>query len=144
MKNNDGFTKAMMTTDFIFFADNTELDDNGSVKMYDRKTGRLISNNYRANQEMHELLMYYKYEWISKDLQYARKCMMEEHKVQLAMEFAQDNSSTFKKHSHAFKSVSGKFNQALKKVLGVELNLKELRKVKSFLWRLENKKGLSL
>jgi len=72
------FYKAMVTKDFVFYADYQEGDDNGNVVMLDRETGKLVSDNYFANQECFELMRKFEFESMSRTCQYNFKCWLEE------------------------------------------------------------------
>lgn len=72
------FYKAMVTTDYVFYADYQEGDDNGNVVMLDRETGELISDNYFANQECFSLMRKFDFESMSRTCAYNFKCMLEE------------------------------------------------------------------
>ncbi len=72
------FYKAMVTKDYVFYANYQEGDDNGNVVMFDRETGELISDNYFANQECFELMRKFDFEYMSRTCQYNFKCWIEE------------------------------------------------------------------
>lgn len=72
------YYKAMVTKDFVFYADYQESDDNGNVVMLNRETGKLISDNYFANQECFELMRKFEFEGMSRTCQYNLKCWLEE------------------------------------------------------------------
>ena len=68
-----------------------EGDDNGTVKMFTKGTGELVSDNYRACQDMYENLLYNNFEWINNDLIYSRKEIIKEQGVELATEYHLSN-----------------------------------------------------
>lgn len=72
------FYKAMVTKDYVFYADYNEGDDNGNVVMFDRASGELISDNYFANQECFSLMRKHQFESMSRTCAYNFKCMLEE------------------------------------------------------------------
>ena len=72
------FYKAMVTKDYVFYADYQEGDDNANVIMFDRASGELISDNYFANQECFSLMRKHKFESMSRTCAYNFKCMLEE------------------------------------------------------------------
>lgn len=72
------FYKAMVTKDYVFYADYNEGDDNGNVVMFDRASGELISDNYFANQKCFELMRKHDFEFMSRTCAYNFKCMLEE------------------------------------------------------------------
>lgn len=76
MHHGNTFEKVMETTDFTYYIDFSEGDDNGSVRMYDNERGKLVSDNNMANRDLYENLSYFNYEWICKTPVYARKCMV--------------------------------------------------------------------
>ncbi|SNZ01435.1 hypothetical protein [Flagellimonas pacifica] len=144
MGKTDKFKKAMITEDFVYCMDGSEGDDNGSVKMYDKRTGRLISYNYRANQDMYENLLFHKYEWICKPLRYSRKCMLEEHKIALAQTFFTENRFPGKKANITRDGINGTFNRALSENLGFKLSAEELRTVHGLIKKRKKKNVLKM
>lgn len=72
------FYKAMVTKEFVFYANYQEGDDNGNVVMLDRENGELVSDNYFANQECFELMRKFEFESMSRTCQYNLKCWIEE------------------------------------------------------------------
>ena len=72
------FYKAMITNDFVFYADYQEGDDNGNVVMFDKENGELISDNYFANQECFELMRKFDFISMSRTCKYNFKCWLEE------------------------------------------------------------------
>ena len=72
------FYKAMITSEFVFYADYQEGDDNGNVVMFDKESGDLISDNYFANQECFELMRKFDFISMSKTCKYNFKCWLEE------------------------------------------------------------------
>lgn len=135
------FEKAMLTKDFVYYMDYSEGDDNGSVKMYRRATGELVSDNYRANQDMYENIMYYNYEWLSETLLYARRCIVEEHKIGLARDFFLENKFPGKIANISFDGIQGALNQALRSNLGFTLSINELKTVHGLVKEKKQKMG---
>lgn len=72
------FYKAMITKDYVFYADYNEGDDNGNVIMFDRQNGEMISDNYFANQECFTLMHKHKFESMSRTCAYNFKVYIEE------------------------------------------------------------------
>lgn len=72
------FYKAMVTKDYVFYADYQEGDDNSNVVMFDRHTMELISDNYFANQECFNLMRKFDFESMSRTCAYNFKCWLEE------------------------------------------------------------------
>jgi hypothetical protein len=85
-KNNRGIIKttlgeyhrALETLTHIFYVNYEECDENGQVKMFDRKHN-LVSDNYFAFTALDEVLETGRYSWISPRL----KKVWEEHKKDL-------------------------------------------------------------
>lgn len=130
-KENEGhvFEIAMVTKSFVYYIDGSECDDNGSVKMYEKVSGRLVSDNYMANRDLHENLMYFNYEWICERLQYSRKCMVEECKISLAKEYYQENETEHRGILGWSEDAKLKFNDALLENLGFKLSKHDLLEV---------------
>jgi|Laugrespbdmm15sd_2_1035082.scaffolds.fasta_scaffold48094_2 hypothetical protein len=72
------FYKAMVTTEFVYYADYQEGDDNGNVVMLDRENGELLSDNYFGNQDMFERMRKFDFESMSRTCAYNFKCILEE------------------------------------------------------------------
>lgn len=72
------FYKAMVTNEFVFYADYSEGDDNGNVVMFDRITGELISDNYFGNQEMFSIMRKFEFISMSRTCAYNFKCLLED------------------------------------------------------------------
>lgn len=135
------FEIAMLTKEFVYYMDYSEGDDNGSVRMYRRNTGELISDNYRANQDMYENILYYRYEWLCETLRYTRKCIVEEHKIGLARDFFLENRFPGKIANISLDGTKGAFNKALRANLGFELNARELKTVHDMVKQNKREKG---
>lgn len=125
------FEKAMLTKEFVYYMDYSEGGDNGSVRMYRRDTGELVSDNYRANQDMYENIMHYRYEWLCETLRYAGRCIVEEHRIGLARDFFLENKFPGKIANISFDGTKGAFNKALQSNLGFTLSAYELTTVHS-------------
>jgi hypothetical protein len=72
------FYKAMVTKDFVYYADYQEGDDNGNVVMFNKSNGELVSDNYFANQDMFEAMRKFDFISMSRTCQYNFKCWLEE------------------------------------------------------------------
>jgi hypothetical protein len=72
------FYKAMVTKEFVYYADYQEGDDNGNVVMFDIETGELVSDNYFANQDMFDTMRKFEFVSMSRTCQYNFKCWLEE------------------------------------------------------------------
>lgn len=72
------FYKAMVTKEFVYYADYQEGDDNGNVVMFDIETGELVSDNYFANQDMFDTMRKFDFVSMSRTCQYNFKCWIEE------------------------------------------------------------------
>ena len=72
------FYKAMVTKEFVYYADYQEGDDNGNVVMFDIETGELVSDNYFANQDMFDTMRKFDFVSMSRTCQYNFKCWLEE------------------------------------------------------------------
>ena len=72
------FYKAMVTKEFVYYADYQEGDDNGNVVMFDLETGELVSDNYFANQDMFDTMRKFDFVSMSRTCQYNFKCWIEE------------------------------------------------------------------
>tara|TARA_R110000765_G_scaffold9911_3_gene30862 strand:+ start:45789 stop:46241 length:453 start_codon:yes stop_codon:yes gene_type:complete len=140
----NSFKKAMETKDFVYYMDYSECDDNGSVRMYSRSTGALISDNYFANRDMYENLLYFKYEWICKTLLYARKCIVEEHKLSLAKKYFLNNRTDHQAFLDMSENANLVFNKALRQDLGFTLAKGELQSIKNQLRTKGKSNGLSM
>jgi len=140
----NSFEKAMETMDFVYYMDYSECDDNGSVRMYSRSTGALISDNYFANRDMYENLLYFKYEWICKTLGYARKCIVEEHKLSLAKKYFLNNRTDHQAFLDMTENANVVFNKALRQDLGFTLAKGELQSIKKQLRTNGKTNGLSM
>lgn len=123
------FDKAMETTDFVYYMDDSEGDDNGSVRMYDKESGRLVSDNFMANRDLYENLLYFNYEWINETLRYARTCMVEELKIDLAKEFFLENKTKHHKILGPSQNSKNEFNQALENRLGFTLSKNDFKEM---------------
>ncbi|GMN05487.1 hypothetical protein MTsPCn5_08750 [Croceitalea sp. MTPC5] len=137
------FEKVMETIDFTYYMDFSEGDDNGSVILFDRETRKLVSDNYMANRDLYENLLYYNYEWICKRLRYARKCMVEEHGIDLAKEYFLKHEKEFQRILCRSENITDKCNMALQKDLGFTLSRNDLQEVRKLLNSNQNK-GLSM
>ena len=71
LESNPNFLLHLQTSDYHFYCDIEESDENASVKMFD-KTGKLISDNYFAYTELINLLTDRKDEiiYLSKEMLY--------------------------------------------------------------------------
>jgi len=127
--DEEPFLKAMITKDFVYYMKGNEGDDNGTVKMFTKGTGELVSDNYRACQDMYENLLYNNFEWINNDLIYSRKEIIKEQGVELATEYHLSNMYEGKVNNLTFDGIKGALNKALEKDLGFKLDLTGLEKV---------------
>lgn len=144
MEKSNRFQKAMETKDFVYYMDYSECDDNGSVKMYSRTAGVLVSDNYFANRDMYENLLYFKYEWICKTLLYARKCIVEEHKISLAKKYFLNNRPQHQAFLDWSENANLKFNKALRQDLGFTLAKGELQLIRTQLINNTKTNGLNM
>lgn len=144
-KKIDGhvFKMAMATKSFIYFIGDSECDDNGSVRMYEKETGHLVSDNYMANRDMHQNLLYFNYEWICERLRYSRKCMVEECKINLAQEYYHENEIEHNGILGWSEFAKRKFNDALLTNLGFTLSKYDLREVRKQI-NPDKNKGLTM
>jgi hypothetical protein len=62
---------SLITEDSYFYSNYQEGDENGNTLMYDRKTDKLMSNNYFAYIALEDCLEKEEYIWISK---YLKNC----------------------------------------------------------------------
>lgn len=69
--NGDLFRLSLITKDFYFYSNYKEGDENGNTLMYDRKTDKVLSNNYFAYVALEEELEKEEYVWISR---YLKNC----------------------------------------------------------------------
>jgi hypothetical protein len=70
-RTNGLFYKALITKDFVFYANYHEGDENANVEMYRRLGGdklELVSNNYFASVGLHEALTEENWEYISQTM----------------------------------------------------------------------------
>ncbi len=66
------YERALETSEHIYYVNYKESDENGSVKMYDRKM-ELVSDNYFAYGSLMEDIEEERYTWIAKKL---KKCLV--------------------------------------------------------------------
>ena len=137
------FEKVMETSDFTYYMDFSEGDDNGSVRMYDNEVERLVSDNYMANRDLYENLLYFNYEWIGERLIYARKCMVEEHRIDLAVAYFVEHKTEHNGILGWSENAKVAFNKVLRENLGLKLSKNDLQEVRKQL-NTNNSKGLSM
>ena len=93
---------------------------------------------------MYENLLYFKYEWICKTLLYARKCIVEEHKISLAKKYFLDNRPQHQAFLDWSKNANLKFNKALRQDLGFTLAKGELQLIRTQLINNTKTNGLNM
>jgi hypothetical protein len=79
-RSNGLFYKALITDEFVFYANYHEGDDNANVEMYRRLEGanlELVSNNYFANVGLIEELEKQNWGYISQTMKKNYKLMIE-------------------------------------------------------------------
>lgn len=62
------FHRAMETKDHVYYVDYNQGDDNGSTKMFNKKTGKLVSDNIFATNDLFEVIQNKTYTKISPTL----------------------------------------------------------------------------
>ncbi len=69
--NGNLFRLSLITEDFYFYSNYKEGDENGNTLMYDRKTDKVLSDNYFAYVALEEELEKGEHVWISR---YLKNC----------------------------------------------------------------------
>jgi hypothetical protein len=128
MTNNKQFFLAMTTEKYLYFL-NTESGDDNSILKISRATGRPTVNDSDLFEDMMLTIRHFQYEWLSEELQFTRRCLIEQHKLDMALSFYNSRQTEYNHLSLRFKSITGNFNTDLKRVLGFLLKENELKQL---------------
>lgn len=126
MKNNKQFFLAMTTEKYLYFL-NTESGDDNNILKISRATGRPPLNNLDLFEDMMLAIRHFQYEWLSEELQFTRRCIIEQHKLEMALSFYNSRQTEYNHLSIRFKSITGNFNTDLKRMLDFQLHDNELK-----------------
>lgn len=74
------YYRALETTDFVYYVNFQEGDENACVHMYRKSNNELVSNNYFAYNDMFGVIEDKKYTWASRNMKRNIKLSLEAEK----------------------------------------------------------------